>query len=143
MNKDEEEKERDLLEHRVGLEFVEYGGVGNPEQPVDYVNNPVGGCDVGGNNGSVHTTAFHGDGLVSPRAFHDVEVELLPFGSGLYLQEFVRKLCKGMLATWRRVTRVKCRGHVQCFKRITLYVEAATRCQPEDKGEDERKRAFE
>jgi len=31
MNKDEEEEERDLLERRVGLEFVEYGGVGNPE----------------------------------------------------------------------------------------------------------------
>lgn len=143
MNKDEEEEERDLLEHRVGPEFVEYGGVGDPEQPVDYVNNPVGGCDVGGNNGSVHTAAFHGDGLVSLRAFHDVEVELLPVGSGRYLQEFVRKLCKGMLAAWQRVTRVNCRSHVRCFERITLYVEAATRMQQENKREDKKKRAFE
>lgn len=98
MNKDEEEEkeERDSLEHRVGPKLVEHGGVGDPEQPVDYVNNPVGGGDVGGNDGGVHAAAFDGDGLVSSRALHHVEVELLPVGGGRYLQEFVRKLCKGI-----------------------------------------------
>lgn len=137
MNKDEGEGEGDLLEHRVDPEFVEYGGVGDPEQSVDNVNNPVGGGYVGGNDGSVYAAPFHGDGLVSPRALHHVEVELLPVGGGRYLQEFVRKLCEGMLATWRRVTRVNHRGHVRCFQRITLHVETAAQMQPEDKREDE------
>lgn len=122
-------RERDSLEHRVGPEFVEHGGVGHPEQPVDYVDNPVGGGDVGSNDGGVHAATLHGDGLVPPRTLHHVEVELLPVGGGRYLEESVRKLCEGMLVTWRRVTRVNRWGHVRCvFKGLHYTLKLPRKC---------------
>lgn len=87
------------LEHRIGPEFVENGGVGHSEKPVDYMDNPVGGGDVGGDNGGIHATAFHGDGLVLLRSLHHVEVELLLIGGGLHLQEFEQSSVKRMFAT--------------------------------------------
>lgn len=86
------EEGRDLLEHRVGPELVEHGGIRHPEKPVDYVNNSIGGGDVGGDDGGVHTAALHGDGLISGGSLHHVEVELLPVGGGRHLQEFERSL---------------------------------------------------
>ena len=83
-------KVRDSLEHRISPEFVEHGGVGHPEKPVDYVDNPVGGGDVGGDDGGVHATAFHGDGLILHRSLHHIEVELLLLSGGRHLQESKR-----------------------------------------------------
>lgn len=80
----------DSLEHRIGPEFVENGGVGHPEKPVDYMDNPVGGGDVGGDDGGIHAAALHSDGLVLPRSLHHVEVELLLIGGGRHLQESER-----------------------------------------------------
>jgi len=80
-------KVRDSLEHRISPEFVEHGGIGHSEKPVDYVDNPVGGGDVGGDDGRVHSTAFHSDGLILQRSLHHIEVELLLFSSSRHLQE--------------------------------------------------------
>lgn len=76
----------DLLEHWIGPEFVEHGGVGYPEKPVDYVDNPIGGGDVGGDDGGVHAATFHGDSLILSRSLHHVEVELLLVSGGWHLQ---------------------------------------------------------
>lgn len=99
MNKDEEEGRGYSLEHRIGPEFVEDGGVGHPEKPVDYMDNPVGGGDVGGDNGGVHAAALHGDGLVLSRSLYHVEIEVLLIGSGRHLQESEQNCVKKTFAT--------------------------------------------
>lgn len=89
MNKDEMDR-RDSLEHRIGPKLVEHGGVGHPEKPVDYMNDPVGGGDVGGDDGGIYAATLHGDRLISEWSLHHVEEELLLFGGGRDLQEFQR-----------------------------------------------------
>lgn len=100
------QRDGDSLEHRIGPEFVEHGGVGHPEKPVDYVNDPVGGGDVGGDDGGVYAATLHGDGLIPVRGLHHVEEQPLLVGGGRHLQEFQRVSVRKCSTTRRRVTRV-------------------------------------
>lgn len=94
-------KVEDSLEHRIGSEFVENGGVGHPEKPVDYMDNPVGGGNVGGDDGGIHAAALHSDGLVLPRSLYHVEVELLLISGGRHLQESERNPVRKTFAVLR------------------------------------------
>lgn len=63
-----------LLQHRVGLQFLENRRVGDAQDVVNDVNETVGWSDVWLNDGGVHAAALHGDCLcVVP--VHNIEVQ--------------------------------------------------------------------
>lgn len=110
----------DSLEHRIGPEFVENGGVGHPEKPVDYMDNPVGGGDVGGDDGGIHAATFHSDSLVLPRSLYHVEVELLLISGGRHLQKFERNPVRKAFAVLRVTSHIELEERTDKKKDVIL-----------------------